>query len=290
MKILTQLLIGMTGIMATVHAEPLNSVTDTNGVTQAIRITRAQSDTVAAWQWTVEAERQLASEPGSPAVEALPQAIRDAQEAHEKKLQELDRLARLLAELSAALQADTETNVHTDQLIREWEEKLAAAKAELVELAKKEAELMRQLTDDGQTSGLAKGVEAGDRKPIMVTVRRGFVAPLAAPYFRGQRIRWTDGDTGLEISAQQDGVPLGQALEPGGWLAKVLETASPEKNYVTVLLASDSIATYYALLKELRQRKLRHNWDTWDGGSFRVITHHIPGNSGGSGPGAQRIF
>jgi hypothetical protein len=291
MKLLTKcaLLALSSSIAVDCQAQPANAK-DNPSELLAARVMQAQMETASVFQWTTDTERQLAAGPDSPNAGDLPEAVTDAQAAHAKKLDEIDRLARQLAELLAAVSADDEAKSNIDQQIHEGETKLAAARSQLEDLARKEAELMRRLTEEGKGSGMATGQDAGDRKPIVVSLNHGFVAPLAAPYFRGRQIRWTDGDGGLEITANQDGVPLGKAIEDGGWLAKALEAAIPDKNFVAILVAPDSVTTYYALLKELRQRKLRHSWDAWDGISFKVITHHLPGNSGGGGSGGIKTY
>jgi len=284
------ILIAFGGLIAASDAQQPMLAPDTNGESQAVRVTRAQSETVALWQWTVGTERQLASEPGSPTASALPQAVRQAQEEHAKRIEELERLVRELAELRTAITADKETNANADKLIHEWEERLAAAKAQLAELAKREAELIGQLTAESEENGLVVGVDAGKREPVAVLIRNGFVAPLASPYIMVRNVSFKDGDRGVAVIAKQDGIPLGQALESGGWLAKELQDATPENNYVVLMISSDSIATYYGLVKELRRRKLRHTWNTWDGKSFYIVTQSVQGSGGSSSGSGTTVF
>ena len=278
------------GIALTAAAQQSTPVLEAAGNLQIARVGQVQADTVSTLQWSINTEQQLAASPGSPNPADLPQAVAEAEAAHAKKLEEIESLTHKLKELLAAVAVGETTKTNLNQQISEWEKKLAAAKAELAELAKQEAELMRRLTDEGKGSGMATGVGAGDRKSIAVIINHNCASPLERPYFRGEQIRWTDGDTGLKIFVNQDGMPLGKALEPNGWLAKALDGATPEKNFVSMLVSPDSVATYYALLKELRQRKLRHSWNSWDGVSFTIITHHIDGNSGGGSPGGVQTY
>jgi hypothetical protein len=249
------------------------------GEPEPARIDHVQSETLSMFAWTVNTERALEAQHGSPCMADLPRVINQAQSAHTNKLAELDELIEKRAELLAAVDADTRTNADINKTISEWKAKLAAARSQLKDLSKKEAELMQRLSNNSRENGVTSGVGAGDRTPIVVMISHNLVAPLQTPYFQGQYVRFTDGTTGVEITAKQEGIPLGQALQSGEWLASALDAGDTRSNFVTAVVAPDSINTYYALVKEVRNRKYLHTWGPWDGAS--LVLGGQSGNSGG---------
>ena len=262
---------------------------DTNSVpadAAVAQLDRAHAELFSVLQWSAGTERQMAAQPDSPPAAELPQAVAAAQAGHAAKQAELERLTQQLAELRAAVDADNASPKNLAEQIHDLEARLTALRAELAKLAREEAELMRRLSESAKAGGLSRGVAAGERKSLVIFVNQNLVAPLDKAYFQGRQVQFRGGGTGVEISAKQSGVPLGQALASGGWLAEALRKADNDKIFAALVIAPDSISSYYALVKELKHRKLLHTWDTWDGQSITFSN----GGSAGSGKGTVTVY
>lgn len=217
--------------------------------------------------WTELTRRALAG-PGAPAPPDLAAAIAAADKARADSAAEVDRLKRLEEEARDAVRVGQEAEKDLESKIQDWTARLARARATLDDLTREESELRARLRDrDERDSAFSEGVASGDRTPHeVVMIRNGRVAPVEPPYFEITSIVFRQsGAQGVKVEPKQQGIPLGAALEDGGWLAKSLAKTDPAKHFVLVLVTDDSIPTYYALRTELRKRRLLHAWGVWDG-------------------------
>lgn len=233
--------------------------------------------------WAETSEARMAVHP-NPAAAELAATMESARAALARQRAEVERLQRELEELRAAQQAAQEAETDLDKKIAEWQARLTRAETELQRLAVREAELRRQLDEqNNRGEGFSAGRSSGTLEQLDLMVIKGnLVAPTEAPYFTFTRIRYVQsGDTGLKMEQKQSGLPLGRALEEGGWLDKLLAKSDPKKHYLTIFVAEDSIPTYYALRAELRKRDIRHVWQAWDGSAIQTRARST--NSGSTG-------
>lgn len=221
-----------------------------------------------------ELKRLLADLPKAVEQRKAQEEIDRLRQAIANTRQRLSKVAEVIASLTAEvskLREQVDASAKREQELKAVEADLKGRDAELRRLEKakteqlqKLAELQAQLVRPAQekypvTSGTP--IVRRDRvarETYSVMLSGGKVIPLAPPFYKAERRQ----GGAVVVSPVQPGLTLQEALKPDSPLMKEVTTAAFRKDgQVSMLVTSDSFATFRALRENLARQGIDYGWD-----------------------------